>query len=128
MKKKYLILGLLLVALGAGYFLNQYLYKGHRDIAAELVDFELKPEDLNRLMSNAESSSDYIDKVIQIQGQITSIEQQAITLNDQVQVNFINHNINELKVASTLKIKGRCVGYDDLLELVKIDQATIINN
>ena len=28
----------------------------------------------------------------------------------------------------SITIKGRCVGYDELLEMVKIDQAIIINN
>jgi len=48
-------------------------------------------------------------------------------LNDKVSVGLESDLIASLKVGASLTVKGRCLGYDELLEIVKIDQATIIN-
>lgn len=104
------------------YSVYSYMYQEHRDISSEEIDYSLNPNDLKNAMSNQ-----FVDKVIQTEGVITSIEQNSIVIDDIVQVNFINTDISTLQPKITIKIKGRCLGYDDLLEVVKIDQATIIN-
>ncbi|MDJ0645459.1 MAG: hypothetical protein QNJ57_05675 [Flavobacteriaceae bacterium] len=127
-KKRYIVTAFLLAALIGAYALYQYMYKEHRDIATEKIDFVLNPTALSETMSDAQKAPEYTDKVIQTYGKVTSIEQNSVILDDQVQVNFTTHNINNIKPGNELHIKGRCIGYDDLLELVKIDQATRINN
>ncbi|TBN04414.1 hypothetical protein EYD45_07295 [Hyunsoonleella flava] len=104
-----------------------YMYKEHRDIATEEVDYSLSSNDLKNVMRTDSVSGQFIDKVIKTEGVITSIEQNSVVLNNVIQVNFINTDVSMLKPEATLSIKGRCVGYDDLLEVVKIDQATITN-
>ena len=37
------------------------------------------------------------------------------------------HLARTLRPGTKISIKGRCVGYDDLLEIVKIDQAVLLN-
>ena len=126
-KKKKIILAVFIVLMLSGYSVYRYMYKEHRNIASENIDFELKPTDLQKTMKNATDVT-LVDKVIQTQGIITSIEQNSVTLNNMVQVNFNIYNVSALSLDAEITIKGRCVGYDDLLELVKIDQATLINN
>jgi hypothetical protein len=34
--------------------------------------------------------------------------------------------LSKLKVNDTIVVKGRCIGYDDLLEEIKLDQCSIV--
>jgi hypothetical protein len=126
-RKKYIIFGIFALLVVSGYVVYQYMYREHRDIASEKVDFELQPQQLMEVMSDAAKALKYTDKVIQTSGKITSVEQNSVILDHKTQVNFKTADVNPLNVGNDVIIKGRCVGYDDLLELVKIDQATIIN-
>lgn len=126
-KKKYIIVGFFALLIIGGLGGYNYIYKDHRDIAAEKVDFELKPPVLLELMSNSLEAKKYTDKVIKTYGTITSIEQNSIILDNKTQVNFKIGDVSKLSLGAEVIVKGRCVGYDDLLELVKIDQATILN-
>ena len=71
------------------------------------------------------ATSKYLDKVIEITGEVSLIEENAIVLNNGVQVGFIEGTMPKVTLNSLLTIKGRCVGYDELLEMVKIDQASV---
>ncbi|MFP2997279.1 hypothetical protein ABN763_15280 [Spongiivirga sp. MCCC 1A20706] len=129
LRKKYSIVGFMaLLAAIIGFSVYNYMYQDHRDIASERVDFELESSFLNSVMSNTDSAQKYVDKVIQTDGKITAIEQNALVLDNEVHINFGKGFLNSLTVNDKVTIKGRCVGYDDLLELVKIDQATLVNN
>ena len=126
--KKEIILGSLLMLLVVGGFsVYQYVYADHRDIASARVDFELPTTQLGSVMQEEVKAAEFIDKVIQTYGKVTSIEQNSIIINEMIQVNFIQEKVTQLQLNDDVTIKGRCVGYDDLLELVKIDQATLIN-
>ena len=122
-------IGILLLLLGIiGFASYQYMYQPHRDIASEKVDFELTPKALKAALSSNNEENEYLNKVIQTAGKISAVDQHSVTLDDIIQINFESDLPSYLNPESTLTIKGRCIGYDDLLELVKIDQATIITN
>jgi len=127
LKKKYSIAGFLALIFSIiTIIVYNYVYQGHRDIATEAFDYELQSTLLSGLMSNEAEAVNYADKVIKTEGTITAVEQNSVILDNKIQVNFNEINLNALAVSKKLTIKGRCVGYDDLLELVKIDQAIII--
>lgn len=125
-KKIYIVLVLLAIGFASWVLVDKYIYKAHRDIAKESIDFKIKTAELLSAMSNSNEALKYSDKVLQTSGKITSIEQNSVILDNKVQVNFSSEDINHVFLETEILIKGRCVGYDDLLELVKIDQATII--
>jgi hypothetical protein len=127
-KKPYIVLSIALLLIILSIATYNYMYKEHRNIASENVSFNLSASQLNSDLSSPEKALKYIDKVVQIQGIITAVEQNAVVIEDKVQVDFIENVANGLSIEKQITIKGRCVGYDDLLELVKIDQATIIND
>lgn len=126
-KKKIIGLVLLLVVILLSISGYNYLYKGHRNIAEEEIAHELSTKKLNDALRINNASISYIDEVIQTDGKITAIEHNTIVIDNSVQVSFQN-NVQGLALENTITIKGRCVGYDDLLEVVKIDQAVIIKN
>ncbi len=127
MKKKLLIFVLLVVAvLIGGYF---YAYKGHRDIASEAADFELTVNDLSKAFSENDSlaNAKYADKTIQIYGKITQIDlsSSTIVVDEKLSAVFADSILPKIKVQDAVTIKGRFVGYDDLLEEFKVDQVTL---
>ncbi|MEO9513577.1 MAG: hypothetical protein ABJN84_09915 [Flavobacteriaceae bacterium] len=116
-----LLLGFIMLVVSS----YNYIYQGPRNIAKEEIAHQLNASELGKAMDNI--ALDYVDKVIQTNGKITAIEPSIIVIENKVQVSFQN-KVEGLVNGSTVTIKGRCVGYDDLLEVVKIDQAIIINN
>ncbi|ULC59873.1 OB-fold putative lipoprotein [Flaviramulus sp. BrNp1-15] len=131
MKRKQVIiitLGLFAIII-AGLVYNYTFNSKHRDIANEAATLSLSANELYAYFKDNEqlATSKYLDKVLETKGKITSIDDKELVLSDQIQVSFITEVLPKMPLGSKLTIKGRCVGYDELLEVVKIDQATIIN-
>lgn len=114
-------MGLLLLA---GYIGYGYLYKDHRDIAAEASTLEISALELIQKFKNGEGTS-LLNKTITVSGKLTQVEPQAITLDEAIYGSF-DANIENLNLNDSYRIKGRCIGYDDLFEIVKLDQCTIL--
>lgn len=127
-KKLYAVLAGVLVLLILAISMYNYIYKSHRDIATERVAYTISAAQIHMDFGREDKMPKYVDQVVQIHGKITVIEQNVIVIDDKVQAGFIMDAPNDLSIADQVTIKGRCVGYDDLLELVKIDQATLIHN
>jgi hypothetical protein len=71
-----------------------------------------------------ENTKDWRDKVVVLEGLVTSKDDRGITLNSQIYCQFKD----QLKIGSAnqnIKIKGRFIGYDDLLNELKLDQCII---
>lgn len=128
MKKKYWII-LLIIILGA-YFGYSYIYQDHRDIEAEKPEFVVTSDAINKEFQDNSTTAEtkYLNKTIEINGAITEITKTDITLNNTIFCNLSEgYETTNLKVNDNLTIKGRFIGYDDLLELVKLDQCSIKN-
>ena len=105
------------------------MYKPHRNIAEEEAIVTISAEELQKNFSDENNTLKLTDKVVKVSGIISAIEQKTtLVIDDKIQVDFnIDNQINkELIEGTMITIKGRCVGYDDLLEIVKIDQAILI--
>jgi hypothetical protein len=118
------IIALLLVV---GY---RYLYPEHRNIKMEAATYELSAIALvNAFKANeADATKKYIDKTLLVTGSLSSIEETSGSLDGAVffDLDTQDSSLISNKLDTKLHIKGRCIGYDNLLEEVKIDQATII--
>ena len=122
-RRQFLIL-IVLLTLG-GYFGYNYLYKDHRDIKTEVSEIEIAaPYLLERFKNN--DGDDLLNRTITVTGKITQIESGAITIDSNVHCSFASELIG-LENGNSIIVKGRCIGYDDLFEIVKLDQCTIIN-
>ncbi|RNC88282.1 MAG: hypothetical protein ED556_03615 [Winogradskyella sp.] len=132
MKKKRLIFIALFLSIIAALAVYNYVFNAkHRDIAKEEAAVAMSAAEISNLFKTDESTAttNYLDQVVQLTGRITSIEDGQIVLDDGAQISFINPiDVSKYSQGKTLEIKGRCVGYDELLELVKIDQSTLIKN
>lgn len=125
--RKWSIFILLLILIGVlGY---NYVYQDHRDIQSEASVFSVSSKNiLEEFQVNSEDSeSKYLDKTITVSGTATQIESHAIVLDNSVFCQFQDKIAPKLQNAKNISIKGRFLGYDDLLKEVKLDQCHIIN-
>ncbi|WP_333809941.1 OB-fold protein [Flavobacterium sp.] len=125
MKKKLLIF-LIFFILGALLMYN-FIYKKHRNIADEKESYVLSVDNLKSDFSQNDSLSNakYLDKTIVIYGKISSIDliTNCIYIDGSVSA-ILKEKPMGLKVNDSIQLKGRFIGYDDLLEEFKMDECT----
>ncbi|WP_243473242.1 OB-fold putative lipoprotein [Winogradskyella sp. MH6] len=104
-----------------------YVYQDHRDIESEQTEFTMSSVEINQLFSKNPTSAEqkFLNKTIEVSGLITDINSNDITIDDTVFCQFSNNLEPSLNKNEKVKIKGRVIGYDDLLEQVKLDQCSI---
>ncbi|GAK91699.1 hypothetical protein JCM19297_1651 [Nonlabens ulvanivorans] len=123
---KKLLIGLLLIGFIAiiGY---NYLYQDHVDVNQSKAVASFTATELQELFTDQNLQNDQraLDQIIEVEGKVTNVDKNTILLDDQV---FIELSADiKLYENQVIIIKGRCLGYDDLLEEVKIDQAVLMN-
>lgn len=125
MKKRLILLVLAIVIFVIGY---KYIYHAHRNIETEHAEFALTATSLSNefLINPMASEKKYLNKTIEVSGDITEINSRDLILNEAVFCQFSNAIGSSIKRDEHVKIKGRVIGYDDLLELVKLDQCSIM--
>jgi hypothetical protein len=123
--RKWIVLIILIVI---GIIAYNYIYQDHRDIENETAEFVLNSTDLvNEFAINPSASEKkYLNKTIEVFGTITELNVQDLTLDNNIFCQF-NSKI-EVDTSKKVSIKGRFIGYDDLLEEIKLDQCSITTN
>lgn len=126
MRKWIVILSLLIIAAVIGY---NYIYQDHRDIGNEVAEFTMRSNEITNLFSEdaLDAEQKLLNKTVEVSGLISDINPNDITIDDTVFCQFSEGVETTKDKDSNIKIKGRVIGYDDLLEQVKLDQCTIIN-
>lgn len=116
------ILILLLIAVGL-YF---YSTKSHRNIATEKAEYVLTVSELqNEFMQNSyKANLKYSDKTIVIKGKVTTVDlkSHSVIIDQKMYVVLKTSESSDLKMNQLVKLKGRFLGFDDLLEEFKMDQ------
>lgn len=123
--KKIVISSLVLIlVLFLGY---KYLYHEHRDIATEKAAFSVTVNQILKefVADETKANAKYLDKSITVKGKITTIDSvtNSVVLDEKVFVLFTNST--NVKLNENIVVQGRLIGYDSLLEEIKIDQAQI---
>jgi hypothetical protein len=128
MKKKILIISALILVVIAVVGYN-IIYKEHRDIKTEQVEFTLTAGKLfNEFSANeSQATAKYADKTIAVTGKVTSVDKASGTVSiDEILSATMLDKTGDVPQKQQVKIKGRFVGYDDLLGELKMDQVTLI--
>ncbi len=127
LSKKYKVV-LITIAIIAvcGYYSYQYIYQKHKSIDDLEVAFSgTAAVFLDKIKQDAIK---WQNVIVELEGIVSSIDDKGFVCNENIycqwDVNFLN---SEIKTGQIIKIKGRMMGYDDLLEEIKIDQTKIIN-
>ena len=124
MSKKLKFLVLFFFLFSGTYFLYNYLYQNHRNIQLEKAEVIVSAEGLIDFFKKNESEK-VLNKPLEINGLLTEIGSKSVTIDNKVQCSF-NFEIKDFKINQNITVKGRCIGYDELFEIVKIDQSSII--
>jgi hypothetical protein len=124
-----LALGLLLLTIIASVGVYFYMYQEHRDIANEDSTYSTTVSELVQQYTSDVAASDkkYLDQTIEVSGIITSIDaiNHSIVLDEKLSAVFNDSILPKFSMQSTIKIKGRFIGFDDLLEELKMDQVSL---
>ena len=76
--------------------------------------FTTKPIEANKL---------YLNEIIELQGYIKSISKNQLILEPGITCQLNDSLLYEnIKSGDWIKVKGRCIGYDDLFSEVKLDK------
>lgn len=126
-KKSKILIGLVLIIAIGGYFGYSYAYKPHTAITDMEVAFAGNASDfLEKIKENPESWTQG-EKVVELTGEITAKDEKGISLNESIYFQLAEGTSTEaLAEGQKTKIMGRIIGYDDLLEELKLDKAIIV--
>lgn len=124
MKKTVIAFLVLIVVMLVAY---KYMYHDHRDIYNEKPLFSITVNELLKdfLADENKANKKYLDKSITIKGKITNIDLSNKTLVLDEKVFVILTVSKNVSINNEVSIQGRLIGYDSLLEEIKIDQAQI---
>ena len=125
MRKWIILLVALIITATIGY---NYIYQDHRDIESEAAEYSMLSSEIAKHFSDDSTSAEqkYLNKTIEVSGTISDVNSKDITIEDKVFCQFNEALETTLNNNTNTKIKGRVIGYDDLLEQVKLDQCTLI--
>ena len=128
MSKKVKIIGVVfVVALVIGFSVFNYVfYGGARDLATEDAVFTVTSKNITaEFTANIPAATKkYSDKAIAISGIVTAITDSIVTIDNTIICNFKTPDTT-LKNEQAITIKGRLVGFDDLMGELKLDQCSI---
>lgn len=123
-KKSKIILLAVVLAILCGYIGLRYAYKAHKTIDEIAVTFSGTSEVFLEKVKT--DTAIWQDVVVELSGTITSIDQRGITLNGSIYCQLeTDTSIATLQEGQNITIKGRMIGYDDLLEEIKLDQTIL---
>lgn len=127
MRKKLFYVLLLLIVVIFGVY--KYVYKSHRDIASEDAAYSKTVSEVFQAFTANDSLANktYLDKTISVKGIITNIDlgNKIITVDEKLSARFSDMIPDNIKLQDSITLKGRLVGFDDLLEEIQMDQCAI---
>ena len=130
MSRKVKIVGILLLAiLLIGISINYAFHGGARDLATEEAEFTISSKDIidEFSLDVAKANLKYSDKAISISGKVTAVSDSIVTIDNTIICNFKIPDSN-IKNDQFINVKGRLVGFDDLMGELKLDQCSINKN
>jgi hypothetical protein len=126
-KKIAIVIAGLLLAVSAGIYLYYgVVFKEARNIESETPDFSVTATRLIYDYNSNPEKADllYLNKTIEITGKVTKETDSVVILENNVFCLFTK-KINDRLVNNKVTVKGKCIGYDELFQEVKIDQCII---
>ena len=128
LKKISISIVVLVLVLVVGFFSARYYayHGGKRDVQSEQAAFKMKTKDIlaEFTANEADANKKYLEKPVSITGVITSVNEKEVIIDEVVVCGFTTADVT-LKVGQSVSVKGRVIGYDDLMGGVNMDQCSI---
>lgn len=126
MKKIFLIpiLAISFLGLSCYYYV---MYGGARDLSTEETAYTVSASDITaEFTADLEASNKkYLEKPIAITGTVTTLNDSSVALDHTI-IGTLKNPVSNIKKNQSIVLKGRVVGYDDLMGELKLDQCFII--
>jgi hypothetical protein len=128
MSSKRLVLVVFVFFLGSiGLYL--FIAKDHRNIEVEDVVYAVSAK---QLMDDFENNHEkailkYSNQTITVSGVAKQVSNRSLVFHDKIHCSF-NDTFASVLPQSLITVKGRCVGFDDLLGEIKLDQCNFVSN
>lgn len=122
-KNKSIAIGvILLLILGIGTY--NYVFQETEQIENSRTAFEgTSNEFITKIGTNV---AEWTNKVVSITGSISTVNEEGVILDGTVFCQFSeNQKLNTLKENQTITLKGMVIGYDDLLNELKLNQCIL---
>ncbi|URC12347.1 OB-fold putative lipoprotein [Flavobacterium sp. B183] len=116
---------LVLISTGL-YFYYGFLFKEARNIESEIPEFSITTTKLlDDYNSNTEKADSlYLNKTIEITGKVTKETDSVVILENNIFCLFTKKAKDKL-LNNKVTVKGKCIGFDELFQELKLDQCTI---
>jgi len=122
--KKILAIILLILIFITGIFYFFTYQKKHKDWIYIKPQISLSAQELLQNFQNGEQN-DLINKVVQISGTVTALDDSLYILDKAVVCKPAVNIESDITEKEFVTVKGRCVGYDDLLMEVRLDHVVV---
>jgi len=125
-KNKFIVISLFITMLGVGMWSTYHYVFGAPTKASEIAPyFTGEAKEFKYLFT--EDIKYWNNKVVQIKGNVDEINEYGILLNENIFCQFEkNIDVPENSINQDLVIKGKVVGFDELLMEIKLNQCIII--
>ena len=71
-------------------------------------------------------ADDLINRIVQVSGEVTGFDSTLLILNNSIICYPENNKKIEVEIGTIIKIRGRCISYDDLLQELRLDHVILI--
>ena len=113
-----------LVALVAFVYYNKSLKPDYASIKPTLITDS--HDLLWRFQMN--EGAELINQVVQFRGKVTGFDSLLVIMDHRLICNPDSTMVDDLSIGDSTTLKGRCIGYDDLLEELRLDHVVKIMN
>jgi hypothetical protein len=126
-KIKIILFALITIGLIGFFAYNYVMHGGVRNLTTEKTNFSVTAASIiSEFTTNIETANKkYLEKAVAIKGKVTASDGNEVILDGIVICNFKSQD-SSIKKDQLLTVKGRVVGYDDLMGELKLDQCFII--
>tara|TARA_B110000444_G_scaffold261391_1_gene313145 strand:+ start:4560 stop:4970 length:411 start_codon:yes stop_codon:yes gene_type:complete len=104
-------------------------YWPHKNWNNEKIVFSLNSRELSSAyMNNPETANAiYLNNFIEVSGKVTSIDENIIIIDNLIvcSLDSSKKSTNNFVINSIYKVKGRCIGFDDLFNEVRLDYCSL---
>lgn len=125
-KRQKIVIVIIALSILAGFGGYYYImHGGARDIQSENTSFVVASKDLiAEFNSNSETATKkYLNKAIEISGVVTKLNKKTVTIEESIFCEMLT--LDGVGKGKTVIIKGRVVGFDDLLGELKLDACSV---
>ena len=104
--------------------------KPHTDFSKSHLEFTIESKDLISFYQSDTDNANakYLDKILLLTGIVTGAEENIIILDNGIVCTLDpSQKVNEkINLGTKVSVRGRCIGYDDLLEEIRVDHSFIM--